>query len=48
MDVRAEIAGPEVRDRLWRQLIGLAPGYAPYEQKTRRTIPMIILHPVKA
>lgn len=44
-DVRAEIAGEEKRDQLWAKLITLAPGYANYEKKTRRKIPLVILRP---
>ncbi len=46
-DVTPEIAGSDERDRLWAQLIKLAPGYAAYAQRTRREIPMVILRPVK-
>lgn len=46
-DVSAEIAGSDERDRLWAQLIELAPGYAAYAQRTRREIPLVILRTVK-
>ena len=46
-DVTPEIAGSDERDRLWAELIKLAPGYAAYAQRTRREIPMMILRPVK-
>lgn len=44
-EVRAEIAGVEKREQLWAQLVALAPGYANYEKKTSREIPLVILRP---
>ena len=46
MRVRAETASPEKRRELWARLIEAAPGYANYEQRTSREIPVVILHPV--
>ncbi len=46
--VNAEIAGKEKRDRFWAQLIELAPGYDSYAKRTRREIPIVILHPITA
>jgi F420H(2)-dependent quinone reductase len=42
----AEVAGPEKRSQLWAQLLKVAPIFASYQQRTRREIPMVILHPV--
>jgi deazaflavin-dependent oxidoreductase (nitroreductase family) len=47
MDAVAEIAGPQERSRLWARLIELAPGYARYEERTKREIPMVILCAVR-
>jgi deazaflavin-dependent oxidoreductase (nitroreductase family) len=41
----AEVTPPELRHDLWSHLIELAPGYAAYERRTQRQIPMIVLHP---
>jgi deazaflavin-dependent oxidoreductase (nitroreductase family) len=46
MHVRAETANSEKRRELWARLIEVAPGYANYEKRTTREIPMVILHPV--
>lgn len=47
IDVIASVAGPGERERLWKRLVALAPLYENYEQKTRRTIPLVILHPAQ-
>jgi deazaflavin-dependent oxidoreductase (nitroreductase family) len=47
LNVSAEIAGADKRDQLWSRLIQLAPGYAGYEKKTSRVIPIVILRPLK-
>lgn len=46
LEASAEVAGPDKRNQLWAQLIKLAPFYGNYEKKTRREIPIVILHPV--
>jgi deazaflavin-dependent oxidoreductase (nitroreductase family) len=46
MQVTAETANSEKRRELWARLIEVAPGYANYEKRTTREIPMVILHPV--
>lgn len=46
MRVKAETASPEKRRELWARLIEAAPGYANYEQRTSREIPVVILHPL--
>ena len=43
--VRARDAEGEERERLWRQLADLYPGYDRYAQKTSRRIPVIVLEP---
>jgi deazaflavin-dependent oxidoreductase (nitroreductase family) len=44
--VKAETANPEKRRELWARLIEAAPGYANYEQRTSREIPVVVLHPL--
>jgi len=39
-------APTELRDTLWGELMQIAPGYAKYEQRTSRRIPMILLRPL--
>ena len=47
--VRAEeIPSGEERDRLWRMMAALYPGYDTYQRKTERVIPVIRLRPRKA
>ena len=41
--VRAEVASPEERKRLWPRLVDLYPGYANYQARTEREIPLVIL-----
>jgi F420H(2)-dependent quinone reductase len=43
--VRARDAQGEERERLWRALADLYPGYERYAQKTRRLIPVVVLEP---
>jgi deazaflavin-dependent oxidoreductase (nitroreductase family) len=45
--VRAHDAQGEERERLWRQLADVYPGYDRYAQKTRRRIPVVVLEPVR-
>ena len=47
MEAQAEVAEPKKRITLWERLISLAPGYANYTRKTRREIPIIVLHPIR-
>jgi deazaflavin-dependent oxidoreductase (nitroreductase family) len=44
--VRARDAQGEERERLWRALADLYPGYDKYAQKTNRQIPVVVLEPV--
>jgi F420H(2)-dependent quinone reductase len=45
MPVTAEVANPEKKRELWARLLEVAPGYANYQKRTSREIPMVILHP---
>jgi deazaflavin-dependent oxidoreductase (nitroreductase family) len=45
LDVTAEPAGPEERERLWAMITGRNPAFKAYENKTPRTIPVVILTP---
>jgi deazaflavin-dependent oxidoreductase (nitroreductase family) len=42
----AEVINSEKRNALWAKLVQLAPGYANYEKKTDRTIPLVALRPL--
>jgi F420H(2)-dependent quinone reductase len=44
--MRARDAQGEERERLWRALADLFPGYDKYAQKTSRQIPVVVLQPV--
>jgi deazaflavin-dependent oxidoreductase (nitroreductase family) len=44
--VEARVAEGQERTRLWEAQKAEAPGFAEYEQKTTRTIPVVILSPV--
>ena len=43
--VRARTAEGEERERLWRSLADLYPGYDKYAEKTSRRIPVVVLEP---
>jgi deazaflavin-dependent oxidoreductase (nitroreductase family) len=43
--VRARDAEGEERDRLWKQMVGVYPGFAEYQKKTTRRLPVIVLEP---
>ena len=45
--VRAEEADPEEKVRLWQKMVEMYPTYDDYQRKTKREIPLLILHPVK-
>jgi deazaflavin-dependent oxidoreductase (nitroreductase family) len=47
LNVVAKVADPEKRKELWARLLEIAPMYAGYEKRTRREIPMVLLHPVE-
>lgn len=46
--MRAEVAGPVQRQRLWTQITGQAPIYRRYDRNTTRQIPVIVLAPLNA
>jgi F420H(2)-dependent quinone reductase len=46
MQVKTETTNPEKKRELWARLLEVAPGYANYQKRTSREIPMVILHPV--
>jgi deazaflavin-dependent oxidoreductase (nitroreductase family) len=46
--MRAEIAGPEERARLWPLVTADHRNYAGYQRKTTREIPLVLLHPIEA
>lgn len=43
--VRAHVADPAERARLWPRAIEVYPGYAHYAQRTTREIPLVVLEP---
>ncbi len=45
LQVTAKIAKGEERQRLWTQLVEEAPGYADYQTRTTREIPVVTLTP---
>ncbi len=45
MPATAQILSGEARTAAWRQVIATAPGYANYEKRTSREIPLILLRP---
>ncbi len=45
--VSAAVATEPERTRLYQKMVAVMPGFADYEQKTTRVIPVIILTPVK-
>ena len=44
---RARVADGEERERLWSQLAEIYPPYLDYQKATERTIPVVVLDPVK-
>jgi deazaflavin-dependent oxidoreductase (nitroreductase family) len=42
-DVRAHVAGAEERARLWPRVVEAYGGYADYQRRTEREIPLVIL-----
>jgi len=44
--MRAEIAGPDERARLWPLVTADHRNYANYQRKTKREIPLVLLHPI--
>jgi deazaflavin-dependent oxidoreductase (nitroreductase family) len=46
--MRAEVAGPDERSRLWPLITKDHSNYAGYQKKTSREIPVVVLHPADA
>jgi deazaflavin-dependent oxidoreductase (nitroreductase family) len=46
LDVRARVATAEERARLWPRVVSAYGGYAAYQKRTRREIPLVVLEPV--
>lgn len=46
INVIGEVASPDKRTELWTRLLEIAPGFANYQKRTSRVIPMVILRPV--
>jgi len=44
--VRAEEAYQEKQARLWQKMVEMYPTYDDYQVKTKRKIPLLVLHPV--
>jgi deazaflavin-dependent oxidoreductase (nitroreductase family) len=44
-EVRARVARPEERDRLWRKAVAAYGGYRGYQERTDREIPLVVLEP---
>ena len=44
--MRAHVATPEERERLWPKVVERYGGYAQYQTKTDREIPLVLLDPV--
>jgi deazaflavin-dependent oxidoreductase (nitroreductase family) len=44
-DVHARVATGEERARLWALMLGVYSGYADYQRRTEREIPLVILEP---
>lgn len=45
VEVRARVADDDEREPIWSKLKAEYPGFGEYEQKTTRTIPVVILSP---
>ena len=43
--VRARVAEPAERERLWPKAVEAYPGYEDYQRRTAREIPLVILEP---
>ena len=46
LDVVAHLAEGEERERIWTRQKELMPGFAAYETRTRRQIPVVVLEPI--
>jgi deazaflavin-dependent oxidoreductase (nitroreductase family) len=45
LNVHAHVAKGEERARLWQLMLGVYGGYAAYQQRTEREIPLVVLEP---
>jgi F420H(2)-dependent quinone reductase len=45
--VRAEEADSQEKARLWQKMVEMYPTYDDYQRKTKREIPLLVLHPVE-
>jgi deazaflavin-dependent oxidoreductase (nitroreductase family) len=45
LHVHARVATPEERERLWPRVVEAYRGYAGYQERTRREIPLVMLEP---
>ena len=45
--VRAEEVDSEEKVRLWQKMVEIYPTYDDYQTKTKREIPLLVLHPVE-
>ena len=45
--VRAEEVDSEEKVRLWQKMVEMYPTYDDYQTKTKREIPLLVLHPVE-
>jgi F420H(2)-dependent quinone reductase len=43
--VRARVAGPDERARLWPEAVATYGGYSGYQERTDREIPLVVLEP---
>lgn len=43
-ELTAEVVDEEERDRLYAHVVTIAPGFAEYQEKTTRRIPVVALH----
>ena len=46
LQLKARVAGGDEREQIWEKQKQDVPGFADYEQKTERQIPVVILEPV--
>ncbi|HEX2087693.1 MAG TPA: nitroreductase family deazaflavin-dependent oxidoreductase [Solirubrobacteraceae bacterium] len=45
LPVRARVADPDEREKLWPKVVALYGGYEGYQRKTERKIPLVVLEP---
>ena len=44
-DLRARVLTPEEREEVWPKIVAAYKGYSGYQEKTSRTIPVVVLEP---